>query len=160
MPAASWSTVVLGASSRPRPTSSRRDVPMAWPKVAALATLPSVNPTIGAALIALAGAVIGVGNYIGSRLITARTIEADRRVRIWEKRSEVYTDAAAGILQLVEVRYSQLHHNTTRTAEAPERAPQAPAGASPCPVRGCGVLVRLSCGVWPGERRCWRACRS
>jgi hypothetical protein len=90
--------------------------PAAWPRVAGLATLPSVNPTIGAALIALVGAVVGVGGaYIGTRFTAARTIEADRRLRIWEKRSEAYTDAVAGILELVQVRHSQMQHMTTET---------------------------------------------
>jgi hypothetical protein len=81
-----------------------------------------MNPTIGAALIAIVGVVIGGGlTYIGSRFVATRTIEADQRVRIWEKRSEAYTDAVAGILQLVKVRYSHLQHMTAGTK--PENPP-------------------------------------
>lgn len=61
------------------------------------------------------------GAYVGSRFTASSTIEADRRVRVWEKRAEVYTDAVAGMLQLVEVRRSQLEHMTTETE--PEHPP-------------------------------------
>ena len=81
-----------------------------------------MNPTIASAWIALVGVVVGVGGaYVGSRFIASRTIEADRRVRVWEKRAEVYTDAVAGMLQLVKVRRSQLQHMTTETE--PEHPP-------------------------------------
>jgi len=88
----------------------------AWPKVAELATLPSMNPTIGAALIALIGAVAAAGGaYYGASRTAAKTIEADRHRRLWEKRSEAYTDAVAGILQLMKVRTSRMQHMTTET---------------------------------------------
>jgi hypothetical protein len=102
-------------------------VSAAWPKVAELATLPSVNPTIGAALIALAGAiVVAASAYFGASFTTGKTIKADQHRRVWEKRSEAYTDAVAGILQLVKVRYSRMQHMTTETKPEDPLAPADP----------------------------------
>src|SRR5215471_6440238 len=98
-----------------------------WLKVAELATLPSVNPTIGAALIALAGAiVVAAGAYFGASFTAAKTIKADQHRRVWEKRAEAYTDAVAGILQLVKVRYSRMQHMTTETEPEDPPAPADP----------------------------------
>ena len=92
-----------------------------------------MNPTIGAALIALAGAiVVAAGAYFGASFTAAKTIKADGNRRVWEKRSEVYTDAVAGILQLVKVRYSRMQHMNTETE--PEDPP-APADPSPLEAR-------------------------
>jgi hypothetical protein len=99
-------------------------VPTAWSKVAELATLPSVNPTIGAALIALAGAIVVA--YFGASFTAAKTIKADQHRRVWEKRSEAYTDAVAGILQLVKVRYSRMQQMTTETEPEDPLAPTDP----------------------------------
>jgi hypothetical protein len=96
--------------------------------VAELATLPSVNPTIGAALIALVGAVAAAGGaYFGASSSAAKTIEADRHRRLWEKRSEAYTDALVGILQLMKVRDSRMQH---MTAETEPEDPSPPADSS------------------------------
>jgi hypothetical protein len=86
-----------------------------------------MNPTIGAALIALVGAVIGGGGvYIASRVTAVKTIEADQLIRLWEKRSEAYTDAVAGILQLVKVRYSRMQHMNTETEPEDPPTPADP----------------------------------
>jgi hypothetical protein len=83
-----------------------------------------MNPTIGAALIALVGVVAAAGGaYFGASRTAARTIDADRHRRLWEKRSEAYTDAVAGILQLVKVRDSRMQHMTTGTEPEDPSAP-------------------------------------
>jgi hypothetical protein len=87
-----------------------------------------VDPTIAAAWIAgaaaLVGAAVGVlGAVFGARFASAKTIEADRHNRVWEKRSEVYTDTVAGILHKEKVRDCEMQRMTTDTAPEPPPAP-------------------------------------
>jgi hypothetical protein len=52
---------------------------------------------------------------------TAQKIEADKASRVWEKKSDAYTDALAGILHRIKVRDRQLQRMTTDTE--PEQPP-------------------------------------
>jgi hypothetical protein len=97
--------------------------------------MPPVEPTIAAAWIAgasgLFGAVVGVtGAVLGAmfsrsaaRDSTVQTIEADKASRVWEKKSDAYTDALASILYRMRVRDSQWLRITTDTEPAQPRAP-------------------------------------
>lgn len=97
--------------------------------------MPPVEPTIAAAWIAgasgLFGAVVGVtGAVLGAtfsrsatRDSTAQTIEADKASRVWEKKSDAYTDALAGILYRLRVRDSQWQRITTDAEPAQPPAP-------------------------------------
>lgn len=89
-----------------------------------------MEPTIAAAWIAgasgLFGAAVGVtGAVLGAaratRDSTVQTIEADKDTRVWEKKSDAYTDALAGILYRIKVRDCQLQRMTTDTE--PEQPP-------------------------------------
>ena len=69
------------------------------------------------------GVVIGVlGTVFVARFTAAKTIEADRHNRVWEKRSQVYIDAVAGILHLMKVRRCQMQRMKTDTE--PEHPPE------------------------------------
>jgi len=103
-----------------------------------------VIPAVVAGLFGVVGVVIGVlgtvfvARYTAAKAIeaamstaastieaarstAASTIEADRRNRVWEKQSQVYIDAVAGILHLVKVRHWQWQRMTTDTE--PEHPP-------------------------------------
>jgi hypothetical protein len=86
-----------------------------------------VEPTVAAAWIAAGsgffGAVVGVSGAVlgamfsrrASRDSTAQTIEADKANRVWEKKSDTYTDALAGILHRMKVRDCQRQRMMTDT---------------------------------------------
>jgi hypothetical protein len=94
-----------------------------------------MEPTVAAAWIAAGsgvfGAVVGVtGAVLGamfsrraSRDSTAQTIEADKASRVWEKKSDTYTDALAGILYRIKVRDCQRQRMMTDTESEQPSAP-------------------------------------
>jgi hypothetical protein len=82
-----------------------------------------VVSTVVAGLFGVVGVAIGVlGTVFAARFTTAKTIEADRHNRVWEKQSQVYIDAVAGILHKVKVRQCQWQRMTTDTE--PEHPPE------------------------------------
>ena len=94
-----------------------------------------MEPTIASAWIVAGSAVLGAVAGVGGAVVgatfsrrathdsTEQTIEADKASRVWEKKSEAYTDALAGILHRMKVREWQRQGMMTETEPEQPSAP-------------------------------------